>query len=230
MKKIALAIGVSLISSQVIAQDPSAACLNEVPSQERFAPISKKVSLLSAKDQTFEMLTNATKATKEDKKLISAWVAELERCLSLGADFRKANQPEQVLTMIEGSRVEFLTTTADLYSGKLTYGEYAKLRSVQLADFERRFSEFTQSVAQRNQEAAAKKQQIELQERQRAEAEIRRQEMIASQREEARRQAALGILMNQKPFQPYQAQPYQMPTPTTTHCSTFGNQIDCTSR
>jgi len=131
---------------------------------------------------------------------------------------------------------------ADLYSGKLTFGELAKIRTKMMTDFIAKLQlEVAKIKEERSlqEEVIAKKAQSDLErDRQRAEAIQDRNAQIAAEREataaqnaamaeEARRQAVLQYYMRSLPTY----QPLPMPrAPVTTNCNAFGNQLNCVTR
>ena len=156
--------------------------------------------------------------------------------------------------MFNTYRVDLVAALADLYAGQLTFGDVAKFRAKQTADLRNSVAAIEQGLqakraaeVQARQDAAAQKAKEDAQsnaqlaaiERQRAaeqrqleaqqmyarQQEYARQQAMQQQQEEARRQAALMILLNQRPIQPYQIP--LPPNPTTTNCYAIGNQWTC---
>lgn len=224
-----------------IAQDPSAACIQQLGGDERLQSLFKKAPLDISKGQSLEVLANQSKATPKEKTALSVLVSELDRCTDLGADWRKQNYPASINGYGNTYQSFLRSAMAELYAGKLTFGDFAKARDKALTELLNKVSiEVQQIQAQRAGEKRQQEQEANVAEEQRraavrrsadqAEAQRRYEEQQAMQAEESRRQAAMQYLLNQRQAQPYQVQPYQMPVPRTTNCSTFGNQTNCTTR
>jgi flagellar biosynthesis GTPase FlhF len=186
-------------------------------------------------------LANQSKATAKEKTALSILVSELDRCTELGADWRKQNYPASINGYGNTYQSFLRSAMAELYAGKLTFGDFAKARDRELTELLNKVSQEVQQIqAQRAGEKRQQEQAANAAEEQRraavrrsfeqAEAQRRYEEQQAMQADESRRQAALQYLFNQRQAQPYQVQPYQMPVPKTTNCSTYGNQTNCTTR
>lgn len=225
----------------VMAQDPSAACIQRLGGDERLQHLFKKAPLDISKGQPLEVLANQSKATAREKSALSVLVSELDRCTELGADWRKQNYPASIIGYGNSYQSFLRSAIADLYAGKLSFGDFAKVREREFTELLNRINiEVQQLQAQRAADARLQEQAAVSAEEQRkaevrrsfdqAEAQRRYAEQQAIQAEESRRQAAMQYLLNQRQAQPYQVQPYQMPVPRTTNCSTFGNQTNCTTR
>ena len=112
-----------------VPPNPTIGCINALLSQADFAPISSKIYLGFGKDQPFAMTTNTDKPTDEEKKAIASWMSARQECFNSGNPWRQQYLPPEINAI--GNRVwsSFLLLTADLYNGKITYGDYAKQRS-----------------------------------------------------------------------------------------------------
>lgn len=218
-----------LMLSSVALAGEGESCFALSARNDAYAPLSKKLALVNPNMPTVEMLTNAAKPSKSEKKLIGLWLLELEECMKNNPDYSMSDQPPHIANLFNSQNLDFFATTSDLYAGKLTYGDYARARARSSSEFLSKLQEILQSEQAKNDAAAAQKA-----------AEAERKEMLARQeyeryvqqqqaQENAKRQAALQYLANQP--KPYQLpQPYQMPVPQRTNCTTFGNVTNCTTR
>ena len=228
-----------------MAQDPTAACFQQVGGDDRLQSLFKKAPLDISKGQPLEVLANQSKATANDKAALSILVSEIDRCSALGADWRLQNYPASINAYLNTYHSLLRSAIADLYAGKLTFGDFAKARDREQTELINKVSvEVQQIQAQRDGDKRKQEQEANLADEQRraaarrsaeqaqalAQAQRRYEEQQAMQADESRRQAALQFFLNQRPVQPYQLQPFQMPVPKTTNCSTYGNQINCTTR
>jgi hypothetical protein len=129
-------------------------CVEGLTQRKDLAIIASKVSLAGPQDQSFPMMTLTDKPTEPEKRAITIWVNAREECIRLGEPWRKANNIHPQATAINNSTfARFLTLSADLYAGKLTYGEYHAARYQLAADAQREFANLDQRI--REQYAAA---------------------------------------------------------------------------
>lgn len=185
--------------------DPGIACINSLANRPDLAVIAGKIALASPAQQAFEMLSNTSKPNDVEKTAIAEWVKGKQVCFDMTREWRaQYNLPPTLAAIQDAVISEFLNHTADLYNGKLTYGEYTKARSNSNAKYNQQWAEAAQHL--RDMQAAA---------------------------DEQRRNRALMYLLSQQPrTQPSVSTTYQMPIPrtTTTNCYVVGNQMNCTSR
>ena len=166
----------------------------------------------------------------------------IEACSNQGTEWRAKNYPLVINNMGAKFQSDLKIAIADLYSGKLTFGELAKIRTKMMTDFIANLQTEVAKIKEERaaqEEAVAKKAQSDLErDRQRSEAIQDRNAQIAAEREaiaiqnaanaeEARRQAVLQYYMRSLPT----FQPLPMPrAPVTTNCNAFGNQLNCVTR
>ncbi|MDP1742926.1 hypothetical protein [Polaromonas sp.] len=241
MKNLILVLVVGCFCGGAMAQDPSVACIQQLGGDDRLQSLFKKAPLDISKGQPLEVLANQSKATAKEKAALSILVSELDRCTELGADWRKQNYPASINGYGNTYQSFLRSAIAELYAGKLTFGDFAKARDRELTELLNKVSQEVQQIqAQRAGEKRQQEQAANAAEEQRraaarrsadqAEAQRRYEEQQAMQAEESRRQATLQYLLNQRQVQPYQVQPYQIPIPKTTNCTTFGGQTNCITR
>jgi len=155
--------------------------------------------------QTFAMFGDTTKPTDEEKAALSAWVDAREVCYQLVRQWqREINMPAHLVVLDENSWFNTILMIADLYNGKLTYGEYARARA----------------------EAGSKSQQQWA-------AEVQRLQQQQAAAEEQRRDLALMYLLNQPKPVPVQTPviaPMPIPRSTYTNCHVIGNFMNCTTQ
>jgi len=97
--------------------------------------IHRRVPIDTSKPATLEQLGNQSKPTAREKSALSFMVAEWERCLAMAAEWRKQNYAPEVDALYESYRVELKSIFADLYGGKLTFGDVAKARANMDVDY-----------------------------------------------------------------------------------------------
>ena len=189
-------------------------------------------------------MSNRRKPVASDQAALSYLATEGERCFDLGSDWREANYPAQLNALLATYRVDTLSAMADLYVGKITFGEMAKTRARLTSDLTNQAQTIASNLkAEREREEQRQKEDVEqrayaegqarLRQRedaqQRAYAEARarqQQEAVAAQQAElARRQAVLQLLSR-----PTQIALPPPPKTITTNCWAAGNTVNCESR
>ncbi|UUZ71047.1 hypothetical protein LP415_17725 [Polaromonas sp. P1(28)-8] len=228
--------------SQNQTENPSVECLSQLKGDAKIQILADKIPFDITKSQSLEVLANKAKPTAKEKAALSFFVTEGERCTDLGADWREKNFPAEINALLTAYRVDMVAAFADLYAGKTSYGDLAKLRAKGAAELKisvdavvRELQAKRTAEQQNQQEAEARKNQADTQARERREMNEQQQrfaqQQAEQQQQEARRQAALQMLMNQRPSQPYQLpMPTPIPRSQTTNCTTLGNQMNCTTR
>lgn len=215
-------LSLMLTSGNVLAGDPALTCIDDIQNNQNLQILQGKILLSGHTGElTLAMLLNSNIPTKEEQEALSLWVSERDKCMRLGEVWREKNLYPAQITIFNGFETDLLTLTADLYAGKITYGDFAKARASKYTEAERNWASVKQQISQQQQQLNQQQQE-----------EINQRQAMAQQEELARRQAALGILLNQRNQQPYQLQPYQMPglQTTTSTCNKVGNQVICTTR
>lgn len=225
--KLALLVLVLLVgsgaASRASAQDPSTACIMQMKDDPRLQMLWIKYPFDASTGQSLEVLSNPDKPTADEQAALSYVATEGERCFDLGADWRKGNYPSQVNALLATYRVDTLSAMADLYAGKVTFGEMAKTRARLLSDLLNQAQAVASKLkADREVEAHRQRDIAE----QRANAEAQQEGAAKQQAETARRQALLQILMQAQ--RTTQIPPPRQPI--TTNCWGLGNNINCTTR
>lgn len=180
------------------------ACLENVKNDAALAPLARKLGVNGISGQSMEVMSNKEYASDADRPLISRWSAERERCFAnADASWRKDFPPQlYALTLKANSQVKQLTLR--LYSGAITYGEFAQGRQIVQDLFNQ---DKVQLDAAMVDKAAAERRQVLLMQ--------------------------LQSQLNKPAPAPMPA-PYMVPMPapasSTTNCTTIGNQVNCVSR
>ncbi len=212
MKTISFVLLIVLVGCQTsqpaqpsIPPNPGLACNKNSEKRPEFTIIAGKVALPTrAPQQAFEMLSNTTKPNTDEKIAIAEWIKGKQACADMTLEWQKQYHFPPLIAAIGATAFStFLNLTADLYNGKLTYGEYARNRAEITARFDQQLAEATQHLQE--QEAADYQQ---------------------------RRNLAMQYLLNQQRTAPIYTPvvPYQIPIPKTTNCNFIGNQMHCTTQ
>lgn len=113
---------------QAELKDPTEACLSNLPSQKELQILKGKV-VLGYEPPSLEILSNTKKPNQLEKNALLALDRLIDQCKSQGKDWRIRNYPPSLNSIIDSSffsNYKFLL--ADLYAGKLIYGDFAKKR------------------------------------------------------------------------------------------------------
>jgi hypothetical protein len=200
-----------------VPPNPAIACFQGLPDREDLKPIASKVWLGLRKDQPFTMMTITDKVTDADRPALLAWVNATQECTRQGAPWLQQYLPPQFGSIIERATAKFLANVADLYAGKITYGDFAKKRIEDGSASDKEWAEAVEHF---------REQQAEAQQRQ-AEAQARAQ----AQRNAQVFQYLLNRSQPQPYPQPYVPQPIQpYHPPMTTTCRAVGNTLQCTTQ
>jgi len=228
-----------VVALSVNAQtDPSAICISSMTENPELQILKTRFPLTSEVPATLEMLASNAKPNKNEKVALLKLDANLYKCFVEGRDWRQRAYPPALNVASDEYIVSQRAVLADLYAGKIAYGEFIKKRDAVDAKLV--------SVAReiQNQNAAAQRESARQAQRARDEAE-QRQRDYEEQRAAQNRNAAIGMLLqNQNNMAIQQQQNYnnqlQMinnagrisaPPTVNTNCNPNGTGgFNCTSR
>jgi hypothetical protein len=209
--------------------DPSIACFSELEDRPDLQILKSKVALNDVRKQTLEMLSNNSRPTKAEKTALATWEAYVTECNKDGESFHKKYYAPKLNALSEEFFTNLKGLLADLYSGKITYGAFAKARATLYTNFIANVTEVTDQIKAKNEAA-----QRHIDEYNNAIAQQQAQQQAQDQAQ--RRALGAQILMNNKPYQvpfvPMQTAPLVAPhinSPTNTNCQMIGNTMNCTS-
>jgi hypothetical protein len=117
--------------------NPELACVEAVARRADLAPIAGKIWLGGALSQPAAFFALADKASESDKLVIAAWVNLRRECSRQGQAWVQQYAPPEFAALVSKSNSAYLSLTADLYAGKISYGDYAKARAKLFRDGER---------------------------------------------------------------------------------------------
>jgi len=228
--------------------EPREECFNALEKNPELQILKSKVALGPLKGQTLEMLANDKKPTPLEKVALARWDALRQPCIALNQEWASKHQAPSIAIL--GDRVvsEFKVSLADLYAGKITYGQFAKTRQVNLDNAKAQAG----NIAQQNQATQNQQNQIDRQNAQTdAQIQLQNRQQTANiinqlqQTNAATTQAnaalnaanaaqAAAMKQNLPTYQPLPAvNPYQFGTgtssPKNTNCRMIGNTMNCTS-
>lgn len=158
--------------------DPTLACLNKLGVDNRVRILASKLPFNSLAGQSLEILSNSTKATPKEKTALAFLSSETEICFSLGDEWRERNYPTEINSILLEYRLQSISELSELYTGKITYGEIAKLRMKSAIEFKKKFAAAT-NLANERKDAEAKQREIDMAQRNEAETRARLQRIEA---------------------------------------------------
>lgn len=198
MKPALFIAAAALVAIQAIAQTPSSPppnpgveCIAAIAASNEFDAIKGKMALGSVDDQTLEILANVKKPTKTEKAQIARWVARRQSCMDASLDWYRSYFGLEIAELVSSTFKANLSIIADLYAGKLTYGDCAKQRARVDAEARERLVAIIQRLTEKRAAAIQQQQQQEAAiKQQEASAEAQRQQQEAAFREQRRQQEA----------------------------------------
>jgi hypothetical protein len=108
--------------------NPALACFRNEAMSPAYAQLARKIYLGSARDQPASMFANTDKLTDQEKPIFLAWVNVRLACDASASGWRQEYLVPKLIAINERSKSEFIALSSDLYSGKITFGEYAQKR------------------------------------------------------------------------------------------------------
>ena len=220
-------------TAQTASENPSIQCLAALKEEPRAQLLANKMPFdVVTSLQPLNVLADQSKPDEREKAALLYFVAEGERCMDLANEWRKQHYPAEINAMLNTYRVDLVATLADLYAGKITFGDVAKFRAKQAADMKNAIDaiDHTRQAARADDERSRKDKEDARAQTQRESDERQRQaqQLQWDAQQEARRQAALMFLLNRpQPKANLVPLPQQ---PLRTNCSWIGNQWTCSTR
>jgi hypothetical protein len=119
---------------------------NELWADHKFDRLRVKIPLgLFDEKPTFAMLNNSERLHPKDRPLADLVIKTLEQCRKASTPFFEL-LPPRANAMIEGMQRRQDASIAELYSGKITFGEYNIKAEQMIGEFIRTFSTFSESA------------------------------------------------------------------------------------
>lgn len=151
-----VALGI-VFTNEANAGIPVADCEAQITANKGLQILKGKMDLLNSDNQPIEILTNDNVPSRKEKEAIALWIKEQRRCSKPGIDYYKG-QSLAIGAILEKAYSETFLSAADLYQGKITYGDFARASvkrhqdvKEQVAGIAARYRE--QQVAETQQEA-----------------------------------------------------------------------------
>jgi hypothetical protein len=108
--------------------DPTGACVANLSADPEFAALGAKIPLFNAYSATPAMLADTGKPSVPERGAIELWVARRNACYERGRAWRANNLGPQFVTLSEQGQASFGALAAELYTGRITYGEFSTRR------------------------------------------------------------------------------------------------------
>jgi hypothetical protein len=194
-------IGLILAGGAAAAEMSVAECEAQIVANKNFQVLKGKLDLLYSANPPIEVLANSKVPSKKEKAAISLWVEEQKRCSAPGIAYHKS-QSQEIGAIYDQAYAEMYISAADLYQGKITYGDFAKAGV-------RRHQEIKERISAVVDRFFAQKAERERQEAMVREMEEERQREVLARENENRRQRQLQILMMMQQQQQGQYQQQQ---------------------
>lgn len=103
-------------------------CYEEMKANPALNPIKGKVAF-NVNEQTLQMLSNINKPTAKEKQAIALWDEKRQECSRYwDAAYPSTNTPAVFNAISSANKTATQNLIANLYAGKITYGEFAKQR------------------------------------------------------------------------------------------------------
>jgi len=172
-------------ASNEVSQNSLTPCEAEMVANKSLQILKGKLDLLNAESQPLEILANNKKPSKKEQPAIALWVEEQKRCSAPGIAYHRSHSLE-VGAIFDQAYADLYISAADLYQGKITYGDFAQATvrrhqalKERLSGVVARFRE--QQNERARQESFARQQELDRQQQ-------AQQELLARQQEFDRQQ------------------------------------------
>lgn len=105
--------------------NPIIECVAKIESQKELQILKGKIEL-SESDQLLEILANDSRPTENERKAISIWVSEHQKCDRAGEEWLNSGFSPALTARFNKARADVYFLAADLYAKKISYGDFAK--------------------------------------------------------------------------------------------------------
>jgi len=125
-----LLCGCQAMMPKPIPPDLSGQCISNLANNPELMVIRTKVALGGLDTQTVEMLANSQKPNASEKVALLKWDSLRQPCIKMSQEWLSQYGEQNISVINDRVANEFKVLLADLYAGKITYGEFAKGRQV----------------------------------------------------------------------------------------------------
>lgn len=187
--------------AEILANDPTGSCMKRLNTDPFIVEqLGAPIGVGKSEQPTLKMMADKTKPNDEQKEALSMYAAARDKCAALGAEYRRAKMPGDVVYTLENNNQKLQVLFAKLYAGDITFGEFNTSRTNNIMTMRGQLTEQDQQRAQRQ-----------------AAAEAERQRNTANALQQFNNQMLLQQQIN------------NANRPITTNCNRFGQQVSCTT-
>lgn len=140
-------------------------CLTRLADDARTKSLAGRFSPFGSNTVPMEMLANTSKPNTKEKTALSYVVAEWEKCIDIQATPRKKYLPPEANNIISSYRLDLRSGFADLYSGKSSYGDTARMRAKLDIEFKQKIDSLSARIQAQEFAEAKQRQEAEAQKR-----------------------------------------------------------------
>ena len=119
-------LGATALAVQEARHDPGEACLAALAARPELAVLRGKFAFAEYRRQSLAMLANSDRPNAAEQTALSLWADAADSCLALGAAWRYSTLSPSSLALRNDFAQKRKALAADLYAGRLSYGEFAK--------------------------------------------------------------------------------------------------------
>lgn len=208
---ILVVIWLIVAGSATAAEISVADCEAKIVANKNLQILKGKIDLLNTANQPIEILANNKVPSKKEKVALALWVEEQKRCSAPGIEYHKSQSPE-IGAIFDRAYSELFLSAADLYQGKITYGDFARATVKRHQDVKEQIAGV---VARYREQQAAKVQQEAIATQQEAE----RQRYLQQERCASLKQQILTLSNGPTPYQVQQQRRAEQEQYAIRHCA-----------
>lgn len=125
-------------------------CMDTLYTRPELAPLLQKIGAADVKNASFEALINQEKASDQDKPLIAILANGSKSCWDAEKAKQTPDMYQKSVNAFNANENNKITALADLYTQKISFGEYIKLRKESVEKAEMAYQEADAEIAEYN--------------------------------------------------------------------------------
>jgi hypothetical protein len=164
-QELASSLGSELAASRKMAAGKQTVenCALSISQDPNLQPLSGKISLSGVRDQTFDMLANTSRPNADEKQLLRLYALKSEECSKEQKRiFGSSNPPREVIALFDAIMARKSNLIIELYNGGITYGEFARRRRENSAEFDGAMAKTLAELDHQAMESLIREQQMSL--------------------------------------------------------------------
>ena len=139
-----------LLPTLCFAEDAADQCYDHLFAMPELIPIANKMGFPDISKTSFEQLANTDKATDNEKPLISKYAEGAKICSDLAMSLQPQRLHPKAKKREEDNANNRVTLLIDLYTQKISYGEFIKFRLEAIAKSRREWEELSAEINENN--------------------------------------------------------------------------------